>query len=398
MFENVFLHKDFRATTATELIDEKFIRQFLDLMNQPSQQVRLALTKALHQLYRYVVPRRQLIRRCMSEIISQYLCGEPYSHAIPNFLTFRGMNIRNEQLFMASEYRPFFKNILIPLFKKCEYLHLFEPYLISCIGEHIIREPQLAVTLIEALIRNWPKTDSQLQCSHLVQLRKAITGLRMGNECLFERLCTTVANCISGDRTEVVSRALDLATDIAFRSHLKKNIDELIPIIASAIKTAEKHWDVSTRILASGAYASLQSTFPETFDSLAQKQEDMTKNKFANEVARRIRWERISKLAERNLSRMGESECSLSSVGDGIKQEGGSRLQSPAREHPAEFAFPDDCSDGMKKDIIKPNSNGQQEASAMLNDVNGHEDIDMTDLSMPSNFVMNEENLYDQSR
>lgn len=243
IFLQLIINEACDVKTFKSFITSNFISEFLQLFDSTLVEERDFLKNILHKLYAKLVPRRKMIRKAITD------CFHILIHEIHKFngaselLDIMASIISGFAVPLREEHVIFFKNIIIPL-HKVQTSNLYFDNLIRCSMLFLTKDSNLAISLLEGILKYWPFANFLKETLFLQELPEVFEFCDVEKiRPLVTKLFKRVIRCISGSHLQVADRAMCLFENESFISIIKayKSItfNMLVPVVSYL---AGNHW------------------------------------------------------------------------------------------------------------------------------------------------------------
>lgn len=136
-------------------ISHRFIQEFLELFDSEEITEREYLKNILHRLYAKLVPRRKMIRKAVTDTFYTLIHENYKFNGAAELLDIFASIISGFAVPLRDEHVYFFKTVIIPL-HKVQTCPKFHNELLRCSMLFVSKDPNLAFSLIEGLLKYWP--------------------------------------------------------------------------------------------------------------------------------------------------------------------------------------------------------------------------------------------------
>ncbi|XVF85162.1 hypothetical protein PTKIN_Ptkin17bG0096200 [Pterospermum kingtungense] len=291
------------AKLAKRYIDQSFLIKLLDLFDSEDPREREYLKTILHRSYGKFMVHRPFIRKATNNIFFHFIFETEKHNGIAELLEILGSIINGFALPLKEEHKVFLVRALIPLHKpKC--LAMYHQQLSYCITQFVEKDCKLADTVIRALLKYWPITNSSKEVMFLNELEEVLEATQPPE---FQRcmvpLFRQIARCLNSLHFQVAERALFLWNNDHIENLIVQNRKVILPIIFPALeRNARNHWNQAVHSLTLNVRKLFYDLDPELCkECLLKFQEDESKEQEI-EVRRETTWKRLEELAEKKAS------------------------------------------------------------------------------------------------
>ena len=225
-------------------ISHKFIQEFLELFDSEEPKEREYLKNILHRLYAKLVPRRKMIRKAMTDTFNALIHENYKFNGTSELQDILASIISGFAVPLREEHVIFFHNIIIPL-HKVQTCHKYHNELLRCSMLFLSKEPNLAFSLINGLLKYWPfanYTKETLFLSELLDILEVCCDISK-LEPLIPKIFKRIVKCIASPHLQVSDRTMCFFEHEFFLNILKSYKHVAFPIIVPVIShLATNHW------------------------------------------------------------------------------------------------------------------------------------------------------------
>lgn len=241
---------DTDAKMMKRFLNTKFVSTVLSCFTSRDPRLREYLKTILHRVYGRFMAYRLYIRNSITHIFAHFTYEDPRHAGVGELLEILGSIINGFALPLKDEHRLFLEKSLLPLHKPSN-VAAYHPQLCYCIVQFVEKDEQLAVKVIQHLLKWWPHTNSAKQVLFLGEIEEIveITGENEFKKIMVP-LFRTVAKCLESKHFQVAERALCLWQSSQIVEHIKDHAQVLLPIVFPALKKDIDHWHQSVKDLA----------------------------------------------------------------------------------------------------------------------------------------------------
>eukprot|EP00344_Euplotes_crassus_P004540 CAMPEP_0197004290 /NCGR_PEP_ID=MMETSP1380-20130617/21200_1 /TAXON_ID=5936 /ORGANISM="Euplotes crassus, Strain CT5" /LENGTH=446 /DNA_ID=CAMNT_0042423033 /DNA_START=92 /DNA_END=1432 /DNA_ORIENTATION=+ len=220
-----------------------FVQSFLNLFDTEEGVERDYLKNILHKLYAKLVPRRKMIRKAINECFFALIHENHKFNGAAELLDILASIISGFAVPLRDEHVVFFKNVIIPLHKVQTCSEFFEQ-LLRCSMLFLTKDRNLAIPLLEGLLRYWPFANCVKETLFLTELQEVLEVCEVEKvEPIVPRLFKRIVKCIGGTHLQVADRAMCFFENDYFLSILRTYKDQTFPmLVPTIVSLAENHW------------------------------------------------------------------------------------------------------------------------------------------------------------
>eukprot|EP00744_Colponema_vietnamica_P001070 GILI01001818.1.p1 GENE.GILI01001818.1~~GILI01001818.1.p1 ORF type:complete len:470 (+),score=127.00 GILI01001818.1:94-1503(+) len=264
---------DVDPKVAKKYVDTTFILKLLELFNSEDPRERDYLKTVLHRIYGKFMALRSFIRKSIQHVFFKFIYEVEHHNGIAELLEILGSIINGFAQPLKDEHKIFLERALIPL-HQIKTLSQFHQQLSYCMTQYIEKEPGLAETVINGLLKYWPVTNSPKEMLFLNEIEEIIDATQPA---AFQRfqvpLFKQLAKCINSPHFQVSERALFLfMNNLNINTHLQANRYVLFPILVGPLfKNSKSHWNHAVHELTSNVMNLLVKIDHDFFDACNAK-------------------------------------------------------------------------------------------------------------------------------
>lgn len=224
-------------------VTPQFVQEFLELFDSEEGVERDYLKNILHKLYAKLVPRRKMIRKAINECFFALIHETHKFNGAAELLDILASIISGFAVPLREEHVIFFKNVIIPLHKVQTCSEFFEQ-LLRCSMLFLTKDRNLAIPLLEGLLKYWPFANCVKETLFLTELQEVLEVCEVEKiEHLIPRLFRRIVRCIGGTHLQVADRAMCFFENDYFLTILKTYKEQTFPmLVPTIVDLAEHHW------------------------------------------------------------------------------------------------------------------------------------------------------------
>ncbi|KAF8389024.1 hypothetical protein HHK36_025709 [Tetracentron sinense] len=286
------------SKVAKKYVDHSFILRLLDLLDSDDPRERDCLKTILHRVYGKFMVHRPFIRKAVSNIFYRFVFETERHNGIAELLEIFGSVISGFALPLKEEHKTFLCRVLIPLHKP-KSLGVYLQQLTYCVTQFIEKDPKLACTMINGLLKYWPIINPQKEVMFLGELEEILEAMNMVEfQKIMVLLFRRIGCCLNSSHFQVAERALFLWNNEHIVSLIAHNRQVILPLIFAALeRNTQNHWNQSVLNLT----LNVRKMFSEMDDELVlacQGKFEEEEGKLVSAAEkRRVMWERLEKAA-----------------------------------------------------------------------------------------------------
>ena len=224
-------------------VNPQFVQEFLELFDSEEGVERDYLKNILHKLYAKLVPRRKMIRKAINEWFFELIHETHKFNGAAELLDILASIISGFAVPLRDEHVIFFKNVIIPLHKVQTWSEFFEQ-LLRCSMLFLTKDRNLAIPLLEGLLKYWPFANWVKETLFLTELQEVLEVCEVEKiEHLIPKLFRRIVKWIGGTHLQVADRAMCFFENDYFLTILKAYKDQTFPmLVPTIVSLAENHW------------------------------------------------------------------------------------------------------------------------------------------------------------
>lgn len=253
------------AKVAKKYLNHSFIVRLLELFDTEDPRERDCLKAVLHRIYGKFMVHRPFIRRSISNVFYRFVFETEKHNGIAELLEIFGSVITGFALPLKEEHKIFLWRVLLPLHKP-KSLGVYYQQLSYCVTQFIEKDPKLASSVVQGLLKYWPITNSQKEVMFLSELEEILEAIHVAEfQKVMVPLFWRIGCCISSYHFQVAERALFLWNNDQIANLIAHNRHVILPIIFPALESnAHSHWNHAVLNLT----LNVRSMFKEMDDAL----------------------------------------------------------------------------------------------------------------------------------
>ncbi len=224
-------------------VTPQFVQEFLELFDSEESVERDYLKNILHKLYAKLVPRRKMIRKAINECFYSLIHENHKFNGAAELLDILASIISGFAVPLREEHVIFFKNVIIPL-HKVQTCSQFYEQLLRCSMLFLTKDRNLAIPLLEGLLKYWPFANCVKETLFLTELQEVLEVCEVEKvQPLITPLFRRIVRCIGGTHLQVADRAMCFFENDYFLTILKTYKEQTFPMLVPVIvDLAENHW------------------------------------------------------------------------------------------------------------------------------------------------------------
>lgn len=179
-------------------VTPSFVQEFLELFDSEESVERDYLKNILHKLYAKLVPRRKMIRKAINECFYSLIHENHKFNGAAELLDILASIISGFAVPLREEHVIFFKNVIIPL-HKVQTCSQFYEQLLRCSMLFLTKDRNLAIPLLEGLLKFWPFANCVKETLFLTELQEVLEVCEVDKvQPLITQLFRRIVRCIGG--------------------------------------------------------------------------------------------------------------------------------------------------------------------------------------------------------
>jgi len=292
---------DFVPNIAKKFIDQKFVLELLNLFDSEDPRERDFLKTTLHRIYGKFLGLRAHIRKHINNIFYKFIFESERHNGIAELLEILGSIINGFALPLKEEHKIFLVQVLIPL-HKARSLTVYHPQLAYCIVQFLEKDSSLTKSVIEGLLKFWPKVHSPKEVMFLNELEEILDVIEPSEfKKIMVPLFKKLAICVSSAHFQVAERALYYWNNEYILSLVSDNTSVILPLIfPSLYRNSKSHWNKTIHGLIYNAMKIFMEIDGPLFDDCTQKYKAEKLKEKQKLTEREEYWSKVSAAAKRN--------------------------------------------------------------------------------------------------
>lgn len=291
----------FDANRAKPFVDTKFVLKLLELFQSEDPRERGFLKTALHRIYGRFLGLRSYIRIQINNIFVSFIYETDYHNGISDLLEFMGSVINGFVVPLKDEHVRFLSKVLLPLHKS-RSLNTYHTQLTYCVVQFIEKDHSLTETVINGLLRYWPKVHSTKEVMFLNEIEEILDIIEPADfQKIMVNLFKQIARCIRSNQFQVAERVLYYWTNDYILSLINDNIQAVMPLVFPALNIdPNTHWNRTINGLIYNALKISTEMNQKLFHNLLLEHEEDLKLRAQAQSDKNKKWERVHEMAEEN--------------------------------------------------------------------------------------------------
>jgi serine/threonine-protein phosphatase 2A regulatory subunit B' len=194
---------EFQPNTGKKYIDQRFVSNILELFDSEDPRERDLLKTILHRIYGKFLGLRAFIRKQINNIFLRFVYEYEKFNGIAELLEILGSIINGFAIPLKEEHKLFLQRVLIPL-HKAHSLQTFHPQLAYCVVQFIEKDAALTDSVIQGLLRYWPKTCSFKEVMFLNELEEILDMIESEHfKHVMDPLFKQISRCLCSSHFQV---------------------------------------------------------------------------------------------------------------------------------------------------------------------------------------------------
>jgi len=249
-FLRFIVSSDIDIETLKTYITPAFVLQVLQLFDSEDNRERDYLKTILHRIYARFMSLRAMIRKALNNVFFVFVYETRRHNGIAELLEILGSIINGFAMPLKPEHKNFLTRVLVPL-HKVKQLAQYHHQLSYCIMQFVDKDPQLAIAVIDGLLKLWPVTNSTKEVMFLNELEELLE-LTQPEEfsVLAAKLATQLSRCIGSLHFQVAERALFLWHNDYVHQLIAEHRNIFLPILYPVLHAnSQSHWNATVNNL-----------------------------------------------------------------------------------------------------------------------------------------------------
>jgi len=299
---------EFQPNTGKKYIDQRFVSNILDLFDSEDPRERDLLKTILHRIYGKFLGLRAFIRKQINNIFLRFVYEVEKFNGIAELLEILGSIINGFAIPLKEEHKLFLQRVLIPL-HKAHSLQTFHPQLAYCVVQFIEKDGTLAESVVQGLLKYWPKTCSFKEVMFLNELEEILDMIETENfKHVMEPLFKQIARCLCSSHFQVAERCLVLFNGDGVMNLVEENIDKVLPIVfPNLYRVSKEHWNQAIVTLVLNLLKQFKGINPTLFNDLSNKYKDYIQALERRQLEHEEIWRKLEELNIRHNQKLNSS-------------------------------------------------------------------------------------------
>lgn len=288
---------EFQPNTGKKYIDQRFVSNILELFDSEDPRERDLLKTILHRIYGKFLGLRAYIRKQINNIFLRFVYEMEKFNGIAELLEILGSIINGFAIPLKEEHKLFLQRVLIPL-HKAHTLQTFHPQLAYCVVQFIEKDATLTESVMQGLLKYWPKTCSFKEVMFLNELEEILDMIEPEHfKNVMDPLFKQISRCLCSSHFQVAERSLLLFNSDAVMNLVEENIEKVLPILFPNInRVSKEHWNQAIVTLVLNLLKQFKSINPKLYDDLANKYEEYVKTLEKRQIEHEEIWTKLEAL------------------------------------------------------------------------------------------------------
>merc|ERR1719426_313219 len=172
-FLRFVVSSEVNAKVAKKYVDANFCYSLIELFDSEDPRERDYLKTILHRIYGKIMALRLFIRKATQNLFYRIIIDNETHNGVPELLEILGSIINGFALPLKEEHKTFLERSLLPL-HKVKNLACFHQQLSYCLMQFVEKDPRIAETILDALLRIWPVTSASKEILFLNELEEVL--------------------------------------------------------------------------------------------------------------------------------------------------------------------------------------------------------------------------------
>ena len=293
-------YPDFNPQLAKKFINQSFVVQLIDLFDSEDPRERDYLKTVLHRIYGKFLGLRAFIRKQVNNIFLRYTFEVEKFFGVAELLEILGSIINGFALPLRSEHKTFLQKVLVPLHKP-KSLYLYHPQLTYCIIQFLEKDSALTESVVQGILRLWPKTCSSKEVMLLNELEEILDVIDPPQFVKIQTfLFTRVSQCVKSPHFQVAERALYFWNNDYVFNLIEENVKSILPIMYGPLVSAHgKQWNANIVEMISNVLKSFRTMDAQLYDGLELGFREDKQGAESKLKEREIVWKKLEGMALR---------------------------------------------------------------------------------------------------
>ena len=179
-------------------------KKILELFDSEDPRERDLLKTILHRIYGKFLGLRAYIRKQINNIFLRFVYEMEKFNGIAELLEILGSIINGFAIPLKEEHKLFLQRVLIPL-HKAHTLQTFHPQLAYCVVQFIEKDATLTESVMQGLLKYWPKTCSFKEVMFLNELEEILDMIEPEHfKNVMDPLFKQISRCLCSSHFQVL--------------------------------------------------------------------------------------------------------------------------------------------------------------------------------------------------
>ncbi|KAI8870968.1 B56-domain-containing protein [Ramicandelaber brevisporus] len=295
---------DFSVPIAKKYIDQRFAMQLLELFESEDPRERDFAKTTMHRIYGKFLSLRGSIRKAIGHVFMKYAYETGSHNGISELLEILGSIINGFAQPLKQEHVVFLEHTLMPLHRSPN-LNLYFNQLEYCVIQYAEKDENLAIKIINYLLRIWPRFNSPKEMLFLTEIENVFEKcghdqFKIVVEPLFKRL----AKCVGGLHSQVIEKALMMFRNDWLATLIRSEYKTVLPIYLPILTIRSRDfWNRNVQSLALAAVRFFQDIDPYEVEKCIQEAKMKRRDEQLEQRDREIKWTNIERCLEERIRR-----------------------------------------------------------------------------------------------
>jgi len=268
--------------------------KLLELFDSEDHRERDYLKTILHRIYAKFMSLPQFIRKAINNVFYVFIYDTERHNGIAELLEILGSIINGFALPLKPEHKTFLKKVLVPM-HKVRPLASFHQQLSYCVTQFVDKDPQLAVSVLQGMIKYWPIINSSKEVLFLNELEEVLELTQPDEfQSILVPLFKQLAKSIGSPHFQVAERALFLWHNEYISGLIADHRNMILPVIFPVLHVnSQSHWNPTVNNLTVNVLKIFMELDSQLVETCKQNYDKFQTTKQARDKEKAEIWQKI---------------------------------------------------------------------------------------------------------
>jgi len=274
-----------------QYITKQFALKILELFDSEDHRERDYLKTILHRIYAKFMLLRAFLRKAINNVFFIFVWETERHNGVAELLEILGSIINGFALPLKEEHKRFLKRVLIPM-HKVKPLVVFHQQLSYCVTQFVDKDPILAVSVINGLLKFWPMLNSSKEVLFLNELEELLELTQPEEfKIVLVPLFKVLNRSIGSPHFQVAERVLFYWHNEYISALISDYRADILPIIYPVLHVnSQYHWNATVNNLALHVLKIFMELDQTLVEKCSSEYVESQEGKAEREKARREAW------------------------------------------------------------------------------------------------------------